>query len=189
MRIKRPKVASYELMPEGNPAYRMLDRLIEAHHEHLTNAKVALAWNRSWKRDVDGRRTLGKCRKASELDRELAPYDFVIVLQEEFWTNPLVKDKQREALLDHELCHAEVARDKAGEPKTDAKGRTLYRIRKHDIEEFAEIAARHGVWKRDLEAFARALQVGSQGKLFEKHPSPEVSAIKESVAAAHAGPQ
>ena len=33
----------------------------------------------------------------------------------------------------------------------------MWRIRKHDLEEFREIVARHGTWKGDIEKFAEAL--------------------------------
>src|SRR6185369_7142915 len=108
---KRKKV-SYQLIKRdsdaGRPIYAMLKDLIEQHHEELTNARLAVAWNLSWKPDADGRVTLGKCKKASDLDRELAAFDFVILLQAEFWQDAEVTEDQRRALLDHELCHATV---------------------------------------------------------------------------------
>src|SRR3972149_12141547 len=86
---KGPKGPSYELIARdsavGPPMYALLEELVEAHHEHLTDARIALAWATTWKRDVDGRLQLGKCKKASDLDRELAPYDFVILLNQDFW--------------------------------------------------------------------------------------------------------
>jgi hypothetical protein len=162
-KLKRPKAVSYTLIPLesdlGQPMYERLYGLIDAHHEDLSrvNVRVALAWCTSWKADVDGRTILGKCKKASDLDRELAPFDFVILLNRDFWLNPHVTDEQRQALVDHELMHAAVAYDENGDVKSDERGRICFRVRKHDLEEFSDIVARHGVWKRDIEAFARAL--------------------------------
>jgi hypothetical protein len=65
---------------------------------------------------------------------------------------------QRTALLDHELCHAAVKLDKHGETTVDARGRVIYRTRKHDLEEFSSIVERHGLWTSDLERFAAALR-------------------------------
>lgn len=174
-RIRKPKQhakrVSYKLIPKetdaGKAMYPMLNRLIEQHHSELTNARIALAWNLSWKPDVDGRVTLGKCKKASDLDRELHAYDFVIMLRMEFWQDGSVTDDQRRALLDHELCHAQVRHDRDGEPMRDERGRVVYRTRKHDIEEFSEIVARHGIYKRDLEAFATALKRSKQWSLLD----------------------
>lgn len=145
--------------------YPMLNKLVEQHHEELTNARIALAWNTAWKADVDGRLKLGKCKKASDLDRELAAFDFVVMLQMEWWQNASVTDDQRRALLDHELCHATVRLDREGEPMRDERGRVVYRTRKHDIEEFSEIVERHGLYKRDLERFASAMRRSKQKSL------------------------
>ena len=159
-RSRKPKKVSYQVLARDDqhrPIYARLERLIEAHHEELRDARIALAWCTSWKADVDGHVTLGRCKKASDLDRELAAFDFVILLQRDFWMNAAVTDTQREALLDHELCHATVSYDDDGEPKVDERGRTVFRIRKHDIEEFQCIVDRHGTWKHDLEQFAQAI--------------------------------
>jgi len=85
-------------------------------------------------------------------------FDFVILLNEEFWKSELTENRHREALLDHELCHATLKEDSYGEPVRDARGRLVYRTRKHDIEEFACIPERHGLWKHDLERFAQAIR-------------------------------
>jgi hypothetical protein len=156
------KKVSYELIERHSDAGRKLhfivNELVEAYHDDLRDARIALAWNLSWQPDVDGRVILGKCRKASDLDRELVAYDFVIILRKEFFENPTVTDQQRRALLDHELCHGALTFDARGEPLEDERGRKVYRIRRHDLEEFSAIAERYGCWKKDLEAFATALE-------------------------------
>jgi len=161
-RDQKLKKVSYRLITngtdEGRAMYRLLRELVTAHHPELLGANIALAWCTSWKPDVDGIVTLGKCKKASDLDRELAVYDFIILLREAFWTDPLVTDHQRRALLDHELTHAAVKLDDHGEPVEDERGRVVYRVRKHDLEEFTAIVERYGMYKKDLEVFARALE-------------------------------
>jgi hypothetical protein len=160
-RAKAPKAITYQLIGREDELtsgmYDLLDRLVAEHHEELERgcARIVLAWCTSWKPDVDGRVTIGKCKKASDLDRELAPFDFVILLSKHFWLG--ASETQRAALIDHELMHAAVKYDDAGEPVIDARGRTVFRTRKHDLEEFADVVARHGCYKRDLEHFARAL--------------------------------
>src|SRR4051812_28649729 len=117
---RKPKTVSYELIQRdtvvGHPMYELLDRLVQAHHDELRPAQIALAWCTSWKADVDGHVTIGKCRKASDLDRELVAYDFIVLLSRSFWLDLRVNDVQRAALLDHELCHAAVKYDERGEP-------------------------------------------------------------------------
>jgi hypothetical protein len=161
---KRPKRVSYEVIhPEsviGHPLYARLETLVAEHHPELGRARIALAWCTSWKPDVDGRVTLGKCKRASDLDRELAAYDFVILLRRSFWLDDRVSDAQRTALLDHELCHAALKYDEKGEPVEDERGRLVWRTRRHDLEEFSEVVQRHGMWNADLERFAAALRRG-----------------------------
>jgi putative metallopeptidase len=162
-RRPKPKKVSYELIPReseiGTPMYWLLDELIEAHHDDLTEARIALAWCTSWKPDVDGHVTIGKCMKASDLHRELAAFDVIVLLSRAFWRDARVTSLQRRALLDHELCHAALKYDKAGEPMEDERGRRVYRTRRHDIEEFTCIVERYGTYKSDLEAFAKALRI------------------------------
>lgn len=161
MKPKKAKKVSYELIlrdsEAGKRMYPLLEQLIAKHHDDLVDARIALAWNTGWTPDVDGRWILGKCKKASDLDRELAAFDFVILLNRIFWENADVSDHQRAALLDHECYHAAVKYDERGERVIDERGRVVYRTRKHDLEEFAAIAERYGCWKRDLEQFAGAL--------------------------------
>jgi len=162
-KAKKHKPISYELIPRdvewGRLMYEQLYQIIDQYHEELsqTDVRIALAWSRSWQPDVDGRLTLGKCVKASELHRELAPFDFCILLNRDFWRNERVTAVQRRALLDHELMHAAVARDENGDPKVDERGRVMYRMRKHDLEEFRDIVARHGCYKSDIEEFMKAV--------------------------------
>lgn len=168
-RGRKPKKVAYRFLPPAQykPMYALLDELVDAHHEELRDAKIALAWNTSWQPDADGRMTLGKCQKVSDLHREvlaggdleLEAYDFLIVLHREFWNDEQTTDRMRRALLDHELCHAMPAVDlKTGEQIVDERNRLAWRLRKHDLEEFACIAERYGCWKVDLEHFAQALE-------------------------------
>lgn len=162
--MPKPKKIPWEMLDrEHQPEmYELLDELITEHHDELFNARVALAFNTSWKPDTDGHRTIGRCRKVSDLEREWMPFDFIILLHKEFWTSPEVTDEQRRALLDHELCHAGVAVDRDGEPKLDERDRLVFRTKKHTVEEFHEIITRHGIWKYELETFWETLQKAKQ---------------------------
>lgn len=163
----KPKKVPYELIGRDDEPemYQRLGALVNEHHRHLKDARIGLAWCDKWKRSVDGRLTLGMCRKASDLDRELADFDFLILVNRTFWQSGEVSAAQRTALLDHELCHAEVAKDKYGDPRRDERGRKVWRLRHHDVEEFAAIIERHGCYKRDLELFAASLKKGEQARL------------------------
>jgi hypothetical protein len=137
------------------------------YHSDLNEAKIAIAWRIATKADKDGHLVLGKCVKASELQREFAEYDFVIVLNKEVWDNPDFDTEKKMALLDHELCHAAPQLDKYFDTMRDERGRQIFRTRKHDIEEFRSVVAHFGCYKRDLESFAETL-LKSSAPLFEQ---------------------
>lgn len=75
-------------------------------------------------------------------------------------------EAQKIALLDHELMHLVVVRDKEGNIKTDDANRSKLRLKKHDYQMgwFKEIAVRHGenspevyqaniLWQKDGRTF------------------------------------
>lgn len=105
-----------------------------------------------------GRTVWGSARKISGLAAHLAarhraarfrepvPF-FVVSISHDIWVD--LDERQRRALVDHELCHLWVAEDEDGELVLGVGG--------HDVEEFAGVIARHGLWNRSNEAFARGL--------------------------------
>lgn len=162
------KKVNFELIERepGKGVYALLDEIVEQFHEELADARIALAWRKALRPDSDGRLVLGKCIKVTDLHKEFHEYDFIILLNKEVWEDKEFTDDKKRALLDHELCHAAPAEDpKTGDQKTDERDRLVWRIRKHDIEEFRAIAERHGCYKNDLERFAEALLKSRQAKL------------------------
>ena len=180
LKLPKPKAINFELIPpmdgmhEPEP-YKILREMREKFHPDLSKARIALAWRKKLKRDRDGHLILGKCVKASDLQRELVDWDFVILLNREVWFDDGFKPEKKRALVDHELCHADAARDKDGFPKRDERDRFVWRTRKHDIEEFRDIVKRHGCYKADLEEFAKALLAKrSTPSLFEQPAASDV---------------
>ena len=168
--VKNRKKIKDELIDKkvdaGRELYELLHRLVADHHPHLLEASIALAWHDGWSRDQDGRLTLGRARKVSDLDYQLMEYDFVIQLNRDVWAGDILSDAQKEAIVDHELCHCDLKIGDDGEPARDELGRIVWRIRKHDIEEFAAVVERHGLWKRDVEQFVRAALRNRREPLF-----------------------
>lgn len=169
----KPRKLPYQIItPEevilaGQP-YELLAEIRAEHHFDCAEARIALAWRKGLKPNVDGHLLLGKCVKLSDLQREMVPYDYVIVLNKEVWEDPEFGREKKLALLDHEMSHTAPALDAEGEKVRDTKGRLCWRIRGHDIEEFEEIVARHGCYKRDLQRFAEALRKRREAQ--EKEP-------------------
>src|SRR5260221_12219391 len=81
------KKIAFELIAPDKSAepYKLLDQARNKWHPELHEAHIALAWRKGLKPDVDGRLILGKCVKASDLGRELAEWDFIILLNREIW--------------------------------------------------------------------------------------------------------
>jgi len=165
---KLKKVAFRFISPAtdvGERMYSRLRELVEAHHSELQNARIALAWNTQWKPDIDGHVTLGACLKVSDLQREVEEvnaYDFVLILRRESWEDPCFDDWRRRAVLDHQLCHCAVKLDVNGEPVVDECSRIVYRLKKHNIEDFSEVVERHGCYTSEHEEFARRLDRSRQ---------------------------
>ncbi|MCC6358084.1 MAG: hypothetical protein IT450_05025 [Phycisphaerales bacterium] len=168
--MSKPKPVNVQFIaPEEKPSlYAMMRELITKYHKHLEAAKIALFWRYGWKGDADDRLVLGQASKASDVDRELHDYDFVIQLNHEVCNSGEWSDRQTEALLDHELSHCEAKRDdKTGQFVFDDKNRVVWRMRKHDIEEFRDIVTRHGLYKADLEAFAESIREAAEKPLLK----------------------
>jgi translation initiation factor 2 beta subunit (eIF-2beta)/eIF-5 len=177
--VGKPKKILFQLINRDDETlmdrpYELLDEVRAENHFDTAEAKIALAWKKGTKPDADGRLVLGRCVRASDLQRELVDYDFVIVLNKEVWDDPEFGRDKKLALLDHEMCHAARVIDDDGEKKIDSKGRPVWRTRGHDIEEFREIVDRHGIWKRDLEKFAEAILRRKKSPLLAPiDPDPE----------------
>lgn len=154
-----------EVVLSGMP-YELLAEVRAEQHFDCAEARIALAWKKGTKPNVDGHIVLGRCVLLNALAREMVPFDYVIVLNKEVWEDPEFTRKQKLALLDHEMCHTAPVLDEDGEKVRDTKGRICWRLRGHDIEEFRDIVARHGCYKRDLEKFAEALLERKKGSLF-----------------------
>lgn len=85
------------------------------------------------------------CRITPVRDRALGVADAVIIIDRSNWLT--LTQKQRDALIDHELNHLERVVDEDTEaPQTDAVDRPKLRIRKHDHQFgwFDIVAERHG---------------------------------------------
>jgi hypothetical protein len=178
-----PKKVAFQLIdpnerPEPLP-YILLREIRAEQHFETADAKIALAWQKGIKPDADMRLMLGRCVRATDLQRELVDLDYVILLNREVWEDgDFVREKQA-ALLDHELCHAARSIDSDGVPRIDTKGRPVWRTRGHDIEEFREVVERHGCYKGDLERFAEALFKRKRIPLFASIEPAQGELIKE----------
>lgn len=118
-------------------------------------ARIAYLWKFGINPDVDGRLQLGLIQLENAQRRLLYNRDAMLVLNGDVW--PSLNDTQKEALIYHEFCHLRPRLDKEGDLKTDARGFQMFRLAKHTIEEFHDVTAKYGIWKNDIETFAKTL--------------------------------
>lgn len=107
-----------------------------------------------------GRIILGRARRISGLNAVLAelplynlelcqdprPF-YVIEIAEDIWQ--ALSPERRRALVDHELMHCK--------PDHNDNGDLVLKMRPHDLEEFAGIIRRHGLWTSAAERMGRAV--------------------------------
>jgi len=186
-KVKKRKKVTVRIISEKHNGevtepHRLLAETRKNFHAHLEAAKIGLAWRMGWKSDTDGHMTMGQCRKSSDLDREMYKgFDFVILLNEEAW--PRLNEKQKRALIDHELCHAAITMDADGNPKFNDRDRLCCRVKKHDIDEFKCIVERHGLYTQDLEDIARAAINDAKRPLLKEAEKAEEEAAEKPAAA------
>lgn len=130
--------------------------LIPKYHPHLADSRIEYVFIDTIP-NKGGKEVWGSMRKitnlpaylgADESDKERGintPF-FVLSITEPVWKD--LSDKERIALVDHELCHGGVEVTEEGDYKLG--------IIPHDLEEFSCIVERHGLWRKDVEQFFKA---------------------------------
>lgn len=158
------KQPTYEVIGEDErpDLYEVMRELLDEHHDELDGAVVQLVWRRSWKSDKDDRLILGQAVIPGRVDRLTHGVDLRVLLNYEVYNSVNFSREQQRALIDHELQHFAPALDEdTMEQKVGADGLREWRKRKHNLEEFREIVARHGQWKSDIQDFVRtAMEAG-----------------------------
>lgn len=150
---------------------RIAEALIAKHHHHLDDIRIEYVFRSEAAKDK-GKTVWGKARKISGLNAYLSqPLDpdetpagedvdyFVIEIAEDIWA--VIDQRERVALVDHELCHCTTDFNKDGD--------LVLKIRPHDLEEFRQVVQRHGLWRDDVQAFSDAMHF-QQGTLDEVAP-------------------
>lgn len=117
-------------------------RLIPEHHKHLAAARIAYVFAESLP-SRHGKTPMATAKKAPEAQTLLHGFDFVVTVNYQAWM--LLTPAQREALVDHELSHLGL--------KEDGSGWTIWA---HDVEEFAAVIKRHGLWTEGARLFGEA---------------------------------
>lgn len=125
-------------------------QLIDEYHADVIGAPITYVF-RSPAAKSRGRKIMGKARKITGLNAYLANGPegadafLVIEIAQDIWET--LTPSARHALIDHELSHCYW---------NPVDGPALI---PHDVEEFAAVIARHGLWTTNLDTFVRAGQL------------------------------
>jgi hypothetical protein len=144
----------------GGQEYLSTDALTEMGHRlianclefsHLHDARIMFLWKLSGGRSK-GRLTLGKCQKPGGLLAHFSMQDFIVWLAADNVRYRQLTERQIEALVFHELCHA-------GWEETDEKtGEGHWTVEGHDVEEFRSVIHRYGLWSDDVKGLDATLR-------------------------------
>jgi NADH:ubiquinone oxidoreductase subunit len=142
-------------MSEWNEAkpevIEMARRIIAEDHIELRRSNIAFVMKSdgtdsqgSRKRRKTPFKTWAQAAKIPAKYDALMDFEFLIWIQEEIWDQ--LSHEQREALIDHELCHC-------GYNENDVP--TMI---PHDFEEFSCVIERHGLWRKSLLEMGKAAE-------------------------------
>lgn len=140
-----------------NEVHELIDQLVTKYFSQLrdygTTYNVLFAFAKLYKNGdprgpavtLHGRECLAKIRIVPYRDRVNGIADAEIIIDGKRWEE--LGDEQREALLDHELCHLEGVFDAKGDLKRDDLDRPCLRIARHDHDFgwFNATVRRHGI--------------------------------------------
>lgn len=145
---------TYTKPKPGSELHEILAAAIEEWHPELSEAGVTIGLQVAWPGenadpDVSAVKLHGyECAAVIRITpakwRLRGVEDAVIEVDGKTWER--LTEPERVALIDHELTHLEIARDKDGVIKSDDQGRPKLKMRLHDFQigGFGEIVRRHG---------------------------------------------
>lgn len=166
-------MTNYDIVPQE--VHDLINSTLEKHHPELVDAGVTIdaifAFNDKGEHPVKfgGYPALAVIKITSLKNRVKGQCDAEITIDRDAYQS--MNNDQRTALIDHELYHLLIARDKEDNIKYDDADRPKLKIRKHDYQMgwFREIARRHGynspevyqamiLWREDGHTFFPTVQ-------------------------------
>lgn len=120
------------------------EKVIAAHRRDLFNVNFVFIFKEKASKK-GGKIVIAKVRKvrAKEKIAYDSDVDFVIEIGHNAWEE--LNDKQKEAVIFHELCHCLVDENEEGEKELS--------ILPHEIEEFADVIEVYGLYTFDIQKF------------------------------------
>lgn len=137
---------------------RIAEDLIRVHHQYLRQSDIRYLWRYSdseWTKG--GALVYGQTALVSGALRHIAgDADAVVLVNASVWEH--LSESQRAALVDHELSHLQPRVNADGDVQSHPDGRPILCLARHDVEEFAAVIRRHGLWRPELERAAAAFR-------------------------------
>lgn len=176
----------------GEDVRRLANKLILKFHNELAEADVRIDYifafaeldkKTSEKKGFaimqNGYRALGLARKLGLKDRVMGRGDCEVILDGDEWPN--LSEETQAAIVDHELEHFEVAREKDGTIKTDDIDRPKIKMRQHDRQHgwFDNIARRHGMHSIEVKQFYSIFT--EAGAIYQDHQTLEGSHMRQAL--------
>jgi hypothetical protein len=151
VRNTKEKSVSIPLLFDDHEASAEISKtLISRYHPYISSAKFRfLCRNKASTRAKE--KIPGYVKKASPMDKHLCggECDFIMVVALDVWND--LNEHARVALVDHLLMRCVGEED----PKT---GEMKYTLRSPQVQEFPEIALRHGKWNEALQELGNILK-------------------------------
>lgn len=124
----------------------LANEIIGQYHPRLKNERIAYvikygAWTKN------GKDVLGNAKKCSEKEMLLTGYTFIITLAGVLLMLP---ENVIRAVIDHELSHCGVEKNEDGQTKRY--------IIAHDLEDFAQVIKRYGLYNEDVKYFIQQIK-------------------------------
>ena len=132
---------------EAELVEELAKELIAEYHSTLANANIAYLYKNK-PMSQKGRTVIATAEKCSKKVKAISDRDFVIVISYEAYNK--LTDKQKRAVIDHELTHCFCDENDEGDEVT--------KVIPHDVEEFYDILERHQLYKSDLIALGRVVE-------------------------------
>ena len=158
----KPKKITYEFIDKqsevGRPMYAMVRELVDSYHEGLKEARIAVAWALAWKPDQDGYIVTVKISRASDLHRELAPYELVLQINREWFYRPSTTPHLQRVEIDKVLHSVTCRLDGTGATMHDEHLRALFRGVRPDVQEYKAHLERWGIYSSEIERLEMIFQ-------------------------------
>lgn len=145
-------MAKAEFFMATQEIFDLGDKLIMAHHPEALDANIAYMF-RSKSSKSGGKTKLASCILASDLQKALHGYSYVIEIAADEWDH--FEQNQREALLLHEILHIAAK-------ENEKTGDVTWGLRHHDTEEFRKVVEVYGLWTGDIEEMAKAIKTAEE---------------------------